>query len=125
MSVCTSDYVRNSLVQQCKKHGGLANCDSLKYARTVYKDKQGVPAFGVAPKFSYDTDALQIVYSRANAYNTKWNNKLKVPQSETFKHTITKSTAQTFTNTVTSKISSSVTVKETAGLPAVVQEEVC
>lgn len=124
MSLCQSDYVKNALISQCEQRGSLEHCSSLKYARTLYKDKNGVPAFAIAPKFKYDTDAMKVVYSKASAYSTKWNNQLNLPQSETFEHDITKTTEQTFTNTVTSKISSSITVKETAGLPAIVQEQI-
>ena len=102
--------------------GGYDSCDSLALARTLYSSG-GVPTFAITSDFAYNEDLMNIEYTQASAWSTKWNNQLSIPQSQSFSHTIAKQTSQSWSTTEASKISSSITVKETAGVPAVVQEE--
>jgi hypothetical protein len=95
----------------------------MKYKGTYYKGTQGKPTFSVDTTFTYDNAHLMTNYHRVTGYKTSWNNALSLPQQEVFEHTVTEATQQTWSNTVTTKVSSSVAVTVKAGIPAVCQEE--
>lgn len=119
VNVCSSATVRDSLVSYCKQKG-YDGCDSLSYHNTYYNSG----TYGLKTEFSYDTSNVDVKYSKANVFSTKWDNQLDVAQKQTFAHTVTKQTAQSWTNSQTKSISSSLTAEVTAGLPEVVQAKI-
>lgn len=119
VNVCSSDAVRSDLVSYCKA-GGYDSCDSLSFHNAYYN----AGTYAIRSEFAYDLDNLQVTYSKANAFSTKWDNQLDAAQSETFAHEITKSTTQSWSSTTTAKVSSSLSVSTTAGLPEVCQEKI-
>jgi hypothetical protein len=119
---CNSPQAKAILVSACK-NGGYSSCDGLVYHATYMKDHNGNPIFkNTNNVFKYGTPTTS--YKSESVNSAQWNNGLNMSQVQTFSKTIQKSTAQTWTNTVTTRISDTLTVKESAGLPGVVQEEI-
>ena len=119
VNVCSSDAVRNDLVSYCTSQG-YSGCSSISFHNAYYNSG----TYAIRSEFAYDVDNLKVTYSKANAFSTKWDNQLDAAQSETFAHDITKSTTQSWSSTTTAKVSSSLSVDTTAGVPEVVQEKI-
>lgn len=119
---CNSPTAKANLVTACK-NGGYSSCDGLYYHATYMKDHNGHPIFkNTNNVFKYGTPKTS--YNSESVYSTRWSNGLNLSQVQTFAKTIEKHVDQTWTNTVTTKVSDTLSVKESAGLPGVVQEEI-